>query len=148
MSYSSIATIVLILLVILFLMVKPLIGERDNHQKRSNSNELVDLYFNKLIDQELNIESESVKEYLTATEIYRVEIIAQLRINQNYAYSSIEEQEFIFLVKKKEQITRYIKKLEASYYLNGLESNTYETRKASLAYLLKKTEDEIAPFIA
>lgn len=148
MTYLPIITIIFILFVILFLMVKPLISNYDIPQKNFNFDEKVDLYFDKLIDYELKLKSEPNNEYLTASENLKAEIIAQLKLNIDYANSNTEEHEFIFLAKKKAYIARQINLLETSYYLNELDRNVYVEKIATLTSLMKKTEDELAPFIA
>lgn len=146
MNYLPFVTILLILLVILFLLIKPITFDRQKNNVYANE---IKLYFSKLINQELkSIANNGSEEDYSANDNYRAEIIAILNKNQDYATSDIEEQEFIFLAKKREQIARQINELESSFYLNQISNQAYETEKANLTKLLRKTEEEIAPYIA
>lgn len=149
MNYLPFVTILLILLVILFLLIRPLTFDRQKNNIYSNE---IYLYFDKLIDHELkqivNNNSEQLEQELAFEENYRAEIVALLNKHPDYATSEIEEQEFIFLAKKRKHIARQINELESSFYLNQISNQTYETEKANLTNLLKKTETEIAPYIA
>lgn len=145
MNYLSFVTILFILLVILFLLIKPIIGDR---QKNIIYGDEINLYFNKLILHELKlISSICSKDDYISRENYLAEIIAILNKNPYYATSSLEEQEFIFLAKKREHISRQINELESKFYLNQISSHDYKAEKETLTNLIKKTDIEIAPYI-
>lgn len=146
MNYLPFVTILFILLVILFLLIKPITFDRQKNNVYANE---IKLYFNKLIHQELkSIANNGTEEDYSANDNYRAEIIAILNKNPYYATSSLEEQEFIFLAKKRERISGQINELESKFYLNQISNHDYETEKANLTKLLRKTEEEIAPYIA
>lgn len=146
MSYLPFITILFILLVILLLLIRPIIGDRQNNKFSDNG---TNLYFSKLIDHEIRLLANNCSEedYI-AKENYRAEIAALLNKNQDYATSDLEEQEFIFLAKKREHISKRIEELESRFYLNQISNHDYEAEKANLTKLLEKTDRDIAPYIA
>lgn len=146
MNYLPFVAIIIILLFILFLLIKPIIEDRPKKIVYDND---INLYFNKLINHELKlISNNTIENDLLSGENYRSEIVSILNKNQDYVTSSLEEQQFILLAKKREQIVRRIKELDSMLYLNQISRHDYEVDRANLNSLLKKTEIEITPYIA